>query len=86
MLDVYFATTMASVAILGHRSILYGGVPYDIPDFHKEADRVKYENDYITPFYGSDGSEPTIRSTNHPEFCLTPEKMALYDERIAEVK
>ena len=59
-LDVYFATTLASVAILGHRSVLNNGQPYDIPDFRKEEDRVKYENDYDTPFYGSDGSKPTI--------------------------
>jgi hypothetical protein len=58
--DEYFATNMASVAILAHRSILEGGKPYDIPDFRLEEDRKKYENDRETPFYGSDGSEPTI--------------------------
>jgi hypothetical protein len=63
--DVYFATNIASVAILAHRSILNGGVPYDIPDFRREEDRVKYENDYETPFYGSDGSKPTIPCSSH---------------------
>lgn len=58
--DEYFATNMASVAILAHRSILNGGIPYDVPDFRLEADRQKYENDRETPFYGSDGSEPTL--------------------------
>lgn len=58
--DEYFATNMASVAILAHRSILEGGRPFDIPDFRLEEDRKKYENDRETPFYGSDGSEPTI--------------------------
>ena len=58
--DEYFATNLASVAILAHRSILAGGAPFDVPDFRKEEDRKKYENDYETPFYGSDGSEPTI--------------------------
>lgn len=58
--DVYFSTTMASVAILAHRGILEGGKVYDIPDFRKEEDRVKYENDTATPFWGSDGSAPTI--------------------------
>jgi len=58
--DVYFSTVMASVAILGHRSMLEGGKPYDIPDFRKEEDRKLYENDRDTPFYGSDGSKPTI--------------------------
>ena len=61
--DVYFATCCASVAILAHRSILNGNRPYDIPDFRNEKDRIKFENDNDTPFYGTDGSEPTIRST-----------------------
>lgn len=67
-LDVYVATTMSAVAILGHRSLMQFGVPYDIPDFHKEEDRAKYENDCDTPFYGSDGSAPTIPCTAHPEY------------------
>ena len=62
----YFATTCASVAILGHRSQMENGVPYDIPDFHLEADRHKYENDTLTPFYSSDGSTPTVRSSSRP--------------------
>ena len=64
LFDEYFATNMASVAILGHRSLLELGVPYDIPDFRKEEDRKKYENDYETPFYGSDGSKPTVRCSS----------------------
>lgn len=66
--DVYFATTMASVAILGHRSVLNGGMPYDIPDFSKEEDRVKYENDTETPFWGVDGSAPTIPCCSNPDY------------------
>lgn len=58
--DEYFSTAMASVAILSHRSLMAGGVPYDIPDFRLEAARTAYENDRETPFYGSDGSEPTV--------------------------
>lgn len=58
--DEYFATNMASVAILAHRSILAGGVPFDVPNFHLEEDRLQYENDRETPFWGSDGSAPTI--------------------------
>ena len=58
--DEYFATNMASVAILAHKSILNGGIPYDVPDFRREADREKYENDRETPFYGIDGSAPTV--------------------------
>ena len=66
--DVYFATSMASVAILAHRSIMNNGQPYDIPDFRKEEDRVKYENDYESPFYGPDGSEPTIPCCSNPDY------------------
>jgi hypothetical protein len=63
--DEYFATNMASVAILAHRSILEGGKPFDVPDFRREEDRIHYENDRETPFYGSDGSTPTIPCSSH---------------------
>jgi len=66
--DEYFATTCASVAILAHRSILNGNIPYDIPDFRKEEDRVKYEDDHISPFYYSDGREPNIPCSSHPGY------------------
>lgn len=36
---------MSSVAILGHRSMLEGGKPFDIPDFKNESDCNLYEND-----------------------------------------
>lgn len=64
--DVYFATTMASVAILAHRSILNGNQPYDIPDFRKEEDRVKYETDHSTPIPFSDGTDPDIPCNSRP--------------------
>jgi predicted dehydrogenase len=86
LFDVHFATTMASVGILGHRSMLEKGVPYDIPDFHKEEDRVKYENDTMSPFWGKDGSEPTIRATSHPEFQINQEEMDAYDRKMAEIE
>jgi len=79
VMDVYFATTMASVGILAHRSMLEGGVPYDIPDFRREEDRKQYENDHITPFYGTDGSEPTIACDSHPNTMTDEEKDALYE-------
>ena len=66
--DAYFATRMASVGILGHRSLLERGVPYDIPDFHLEADRDQYRNDEISPFYYSDGREPTCPCCSHPDY------------------
>lgn len=64
--DVYFATTMASVAILAHRSILNSNQPYDIPDFTKEEDRVKFENDTQCPIPLSDGTQPNIPCTSRP--------------------
>ncbi|MBR5308421.1 MAG: Gfo/Idh/MocA family oxidoreductase [Clostridia bacterium] len=64
--DVYFATTMASVAILGHRSLLAGGAPYDIPDFRLESDKKKWENDNSTPFYYSDDYSDELSAPNIP--------------------
>lgn len=62
--DVYSAVSMSSVAILGHRSMLNGGQPIEIPDFTKEEQREKYENDNLTPYYGADGSKPTVPVTS----------------------
>ena len=83
--DEYFATIMASVAILGHRSMLEGGMPYEIPDFRREEDRVKYENDTLSPFYHSDGTPPSIPSSNYSS-GFTPEDMARYDEAISKIE
>lgn len=58
--DIYSAITMSSVAILGHRSMLSGGTPIDLPDFHNEDDRKKYENDTASPFWSPDGKAPTV--------------------------
>ena len=66
--DIHSAVTMSSVAILGHRSMLAGGAPIDIPDFHNEAERQKYENDTASPFWGADGSAPTIPCCSIKEF------------------
>ena len=75
---------MASVAILGHRSMLENGVPYDIPDFKLEEDRAKYENDTLNPFYGTDGTEPTIACSNFIDYWLTDEGRAEYDRKVKE--
>ena len=80
--DIYSAVAMSSVAILGHRSVLNGGVPYDIPDFRNEEDCKKYENDRISPFYGSDGSEPTIPCCSNPDHKPTERQIQLYKESI----
>lgn len=77
--DVYFATRMASVAILSHRSLLEYGTPYDIPDFKKEADRLKFENDTLSPFYSSDGGTPTIQPCSHAMYKPTEEEKEYYN-------
>ncbi|MEE1225039.1 MAG: Gfo/Idh/MocA family oxidoreductase [Clostridia bacterium] len=67
-LDVYFATRLASVAIMAHRSLLEGGMPYDIPDFRNEEDCVKFENDNLSPFWYSDGTAPTLPCSSNPDY------------------
>lgn len=78
--NVYSAVTMSSVAILGYRSVVEGGKPYDIPDFQLEADRRQYENDTASPFYGSDGSEPTIPCCPGGNQKPTEEQLRKYEE------
>lgn len=79
--DIYSAVNMASVAILAHRSILNGGIPYDIPDFHNEECRKEYENDRLTPFVGTDGSRPNIPCCSKPDYSPTEEQL----RKIAEI-
>ena len=75
--DIYSATVMSSVAILGHRSVMNGGVPYDIPDFRKEEDRVKFENDRLSPFIG-EGGEPSYPCCSRPDYRVNPKQFDLY--------
>ena len=74
---------MSSVAILAHRSAMQGGVPYDIPDFKTDEARSEYENDRLTPFYGTDGSEPDIPCCSNPDFRPTEEQLRLYDAALS---
>ena len=76
--DIYSAINMSSVAILAHRSMLEGGKPYDIPDFTKEEDCKLYENDRLSPFYGSDGSKPTLPCCSHTDFKPTEKQVQNY--------
>ncbi len=76
--DLHSAVAMSSVAILGHRSVLSGGVPFDIPDFRDEGACRQYENDYDTPFYGTDGSKPTIPCCSHPDFAPSERQINAY--------
>jgi len=83
-MDEYFATRLASVAILAHRSILNGGIAYDIPDFRKEEDRVKYENDVASPFWYSDGTAPTIRCSSKPDHHPTKQQVENFKKALEE--
>ena len=80
--DVYSATTMASVAILAHRSVLENGIPYDIPDFRNEEDCVRYENDWLTPFPGENGEAPTLPCCSVPDYKPTETQKRLYREMV----
>lgn len=82
--DIYSAVTMSSVAILGHRSVLSGGIPFDIPDMHKEECRKQFENDRETPFWGSDGSAPTIPCCSKTDYKPTEEQINNYIKLINE--
>ena len=82
--NVYAAVAMSSTAILGHRSMLAGGVPYDIPDFRNEEDCRKYENDRETPFYGTNGGEPTIPCCSKHDFEPTEKQVELFLEVIKD--
>ena len=82
--DEYFATTMASVGILAHRSILEGNKPFDIPDFHREEDRVKFENDELTPFYGKNGESPTLPCCSDPGYTPSAAKAIAYNNALKE--
>jgi len=72
--DIYGATTMASVGILSHRSVLEGGKPFEIPDFRNEEDCIKYENDWLSPFYCEDGREPSLPCCSVPDYAPSQEQ------------
>lgn len=80
--DVYRATAMASVAILGWRSIINGNMAYDIPDFRREEDRKLYENDRISPFPDENGNVD-IRCSSIP-YAPSDEDMAAAEAYWAE--
>jgi hypothetical protein len=75
---------MASVAILAHRSILEGNKAFDIPDFRREEDRVLYENDVLTPFYGKNGEAPTQPCCSEIDYKPSAEKLAAYESALKE--
>ena len=76
--DIYSAVAMSSVAILGHRSMLDGGKPFNIPHFRNEEDCKLYENDHLSPFFGTDGSKPTISCCSKSDFQPTKKQVENY--------
>ncbi len=78
---VYAGVAMSSVAILAHRSMLEGGKPYDIPDFRKEEDCKKYENDYLSP-YADRNSENFIPCCSNPDYKPNEVQMQKYLDSI----
>ncbi len=82
--DIYSAINMSSVAILGHRSVLNGGIPYDIPDYHLEETRKELEEDRDSPFYYSDGRTPTVPCCSKTDYRVTDEQMKNYLEFIKD--
>lgn len=80
--DIHSAVTMSSVAILGHRSVVEGGTAFEIPDFHSEEARKQYENDRLSPFWGSDGTAPTYPCCSKPDYTPNPKQLELYRESL----
>lgn len=68
-LDVYRGVAMCSVGILAWRSCLEDGMPYSMPDFKKESERKKFENDHWSPWPDGSGdgkAPPSIRGYEKP--------------------
>lgn len=80
--DVKSAVAMSSVAILGWRSVMAGGMPYDIPNYDNESERKKYENDYASPFYAYGKAPSYPCCSTDPTYAPTEEQMKLYYEQI----
>jgi hypothetical protein len=76
--DIHSAIAMSSVAILSHRSMLEGGKPYDIPDYHNEADRARWENDRATPFWNPESDVPALPVCSHTDYAPTEKQLELY--------
>ena len=81
--DVYKATAMSAVGILAHRSVLNGGSPYDIPDFRLEEDRLKYENDTLSPFPDENGVR-TLPCCSNPDYAPSPAQTEKFFKALEE--
>jgi len=68
-LDVYRGVSLSSVGILAWKSAMADGKPYDVPDFRKERERKRYENDRWSPQPGTpapDRAPPSILGFPRP--------------------
>ena len=74
-LDVYRGVAMSCVGILGWKSVLAGGAPFEMPDFRDESSRRSFEDDHWTPFNVDDPDCPPTASRGEPE--MDPEGLAL---------
>ena len=54
-MDVYRSAALASVGILGWRSILQDSVQLEIPDFRKKEERDRVREDDLSPFPNENG-------------------------------
>jgi len=84
--DVYFSTRMSSVAILGHRSLMEYGVPYDIPDFKIKEDRDAWRNDTLSPFWYSDGRAPTMPCCSKPDYKPSEQQIKNFNKILESEK
>ncbi len=82
--DVHSAIAMSSVAILAHRSMLNDGATYDIPDFRNPEDCKKYENDFLSPYFGSDGTPPSVPCSSNPEYRASEKQLELYKKHVID--
>lgn len=82
--DVHSAVAMSSTAILAHRSMLEGGKPYDIPDFHLEECRKQYENDRLTPYHLTDGTKPSLPCCSVADYAPTEKQLELFKKLVME--
>ena len=74
---------VSAVGILAWRSVLNGGEVIEIPDFHKEEDRKKYENDRLTPFWSFDGTKaPTLPCCSHTDYKPSETMLKNYREKV----
>lgn len=65
-LDIYRGLAMSVVGILAWKSCLADGQAFTVPNFHKESERRKYENDHWSPFPEDAGpGQPPVNIDGH---------------------